>query len=145
MESLDQACELCYVAKKYMLPHLLKNCMEFIWKDVDCDTVIRAYEFAKLFDDPGILDKSMKVRFANLNISKLIFCIYIILFNLFLFQLITERTTEILSKAGVLSMNEKTLLDILHQDQLNVPSEMYLFNIVQSWVLFNISRSGNVI
>lgn len=61
MDSLDQACELCYVAKKYMLPQLLKTCMEFIWKDVDCETALRAYEFAKLFDDSGILEKSMKV------------------------------------------------------------------------------------
>lgn len=70
MDTLDQACELCYVAKKYMLPHLLKNCMEFIWKDIDCHTALRAYEFAKLFEDPGILDKSMKVsKFAYFHIA----------------------------------------------------------------------------
>lgn len=70
MDSLDQACELCYVAKKYMLPQLLKTCMEFIWKDVDCETALRAYEFAKLFDDSGILEKSMKVWFSLGGIVK---------------------------------------------------------------------------
>ncbi len=45
-----------------MLPHLLKKSVEFIWKDVDCNTALTAYEFAKLFDDPGILEKSMKVK-----------------------------------------------------------------------------------
>lgn len=69
MDSLDQACELCYVAKKYMLPQLLKTCMEFIWKDVDCETALRAYEFAKLFDDSGILEKSMKVIHLKYYVS----------------------------------------------------------------------------
>lgn len=109
MDTLDQACELCYVAKKYMLPHLLKNCMEFIWKDIDCHTALRAYEFAKLFEDPGILDKSMKI--------------------------ITEKTTDILSNVSESNMSMQTLLDILDQDQLNIPSEVYLFNMVQSWVI----------
>ncbi|KAK7590688.1 hypothetical protein V9T40_002301 [Parthenolecanium corni] len=115
MDSLDQACELCYVAKKYMLPQLLKTCMEFIWKDVDCETALRAYEFAKLFDDSGILEKSMKI--------------------------ISEKTTDIVSRGSALSMNEKTLLDILDREELNVPSELYLFRVLQSWVLFNVNRT----
>ncbi len=40
-------------------------------------------------------------------------------------------------------MSEETLLDILDQDVLNVNSEVYLFNVVQSWVLFNVNRTGN--
>ncbi|XP_065225720.1 BTB/POZ domain-containing protein 2 [Planococcus citri] len=117
LESLDQACELCYVAKKYMLPHLLEHCIQFIWKDVDNDTALKAYEFAKLFDDPMNSSKAMKI--------------------------ICEQTTDILSKAGALNMNLATLIDILDQEELNISSELYLFNVLQSWVMFNINKNDD--
>lgn len=59
-----------------------------------------------------------------------------------LLQIISEKTTDILSRGSALSMNEKTLLDILDREELNVPSELYLFRVLQSWVLFNVNRTG---
>lgn len=57
-------------------------------------------------------------------------------------QIISEKTTDIVSRGSALSMNEKTLLDILDREELNVPSELYLFRVLQSWVLFNVNRTG---
>lgn len=116
--------------------------MEYIWKDVDCNTALRAYEFAKLFDDTNISEKSMKVRIQQFSLT----CSVNRPPNSYplAFQIISEQTTDILSKAGALNMNLATLLDILDQDQLNTSAEVYLFNVLQSWVLFNVqNKNGN--
>lgn len=61
LRSIEQACELCYAAKKYMLPFLVNQCMSFIWKDVNYPMAFRAYEFAKLFDEPDLMRRCMEV------------------------------------------------------------------------------------
>lgn len=59
--SFDKACELCYVAKKYMLPHVVEQCTHFLWADLSPKNACRAYEFAKLFDEPRLMQSSMEV------------------------------------------------------------------------------------
>ena len=63
LQSFDQACEICYAAKKYMLPHLVEHCTKFLWKDLEPHNVCRAYEFAKLFEEPVLMEKCMKVGY----------------------------------------------------------------------------------
>ena len=67
LTSFDQACELCYVAKKYMLPHLVKACTDHIWGDIRADNACRAYEFAKLFEEHVLLAASLKVTIFQPN------------------------------------------------------------------------------
>lgn len=62
LTSFDQACELCYGAKKYMLPHLVEECTKYLWSDLYPKNACRAYEFAKLFEEPMLMDKCIKVR-----------------------------------------------------------------------------------
>lgn len=62
LQSFDQACELCYVAKKYMMPHLVKICTEYLWKDLNEENACRAFEFGRLFEEPILMDKSMLVN-----------------------------------------------------------------------------------
>lgn len=38
---MDKACELCYVAKKYMLPVVVQRCTEFLWSDLNAKNVCR--------------------------------------------------------------------------------------------------------
>ena len=47
--SFELACELCYCAKKYMLPSLVEECTKYLWSDLSPKKACRAYEFAKLF------------------------------------------------------------------------------------------------
>lgn len=59
---MDKACELCYVAKKYMLPVVVQKCTEFLWSDLTAKNVCRAFEFAKLFEEPALVEKCLQVQ-----------------------------------------------------------------------------------
>lgn len=61
INSFDKACELCYCAKKYMLPHLVEKCTKFLWSDLHARNAVKAYEFAKLFEEPVLMDKCRQV------------------------------------------------------------------------------------
>lgn len=60
--SMDKACELCYVAKKYMLPVAVQRCTEFLWSDLNSKNVCRAFEFAKLFEEPDLAERCLQVN-----------------------------------------------------------------------------------
>lgn len=62
LTSFDQACELCYGAKKYMLPHLVEKCTKYLWSDLTPKNACRAYEFAKLFEEPSLMEKCLQVN-----------------------------------------------------------------------------------
>ncbi|SPP78492.1 uncharacterized protein LOC117581603 isoform X1 [Drosophila guanche] len=100
--SFDKACELCYVAKKYMLPHVVTRCTHFLWADLSPKNACRAYEFAKLFDEPRIMQSSM--------------------------DLISTNTREVLSDPSFMDIEVSTLMAILDQNRLNIDSELDLFN-----------------
>lgn len=61
ISSFDKACELCYGAKKYMLPHLVKECTRYLWSDLYPRNACRAYEFARLFEENVLMDKCIQV------------------------------------------------------------------------------------
>lgn len=65
LQSFDQACELCYIAKKYMLPHLVGECTNYLWQDLFPKNACRAYEFAKLFEEPVLMDKCLQVSMSS--------------------------------------------------------------------------------
>nr|CAD7196801.1 unnamed protein product [Timema douglasi] len=67
LQSFDQACELCYVAKKYMLPHLVKECTDYLWRDLFPKNACRAYEFAKLFEEPSLMEKCLQAQFSPMK------------------------------------------------------------------------------
>ncbi|KOB67405.1 Uncharacterized protein OBRU01_19404 [Operophtera brumata] len=48
ISSFDKACELCYGAKKYMLPHLVKECTRYLWSDLYPRNACRAFEDVEL-------------------------------------------------------------------------------------------------
>lgn len=77
---MDKACELCYVAKKYMLPVVVQRCTEFLWSDLNSKNVCRAFEFAKLFEEPALAERCLQVEFSLFmpNIRFMTnFCFYI--------------------------------------------------------------------
>lgn len=61
IRNLGNACGLYYLAAKYMLPDVAKNCTEFLCNNVNERNVLRLYEFAELFDLKTLKDKSMQV------------------------------------------------------------------------------------
>ncbi|XP_004518804.1 uncharacterized protein LOC101456924 [Ceratitis capitata] len=102
ISSFDKACELCYVAKKYMLPYVVEQCTHFLWADLSPKNACRAYEFAKLFDEPRLMQSSMSIIAAN--------------------------TRDVLADPGFADIEMSTLMAILDQDRLNITSELDLFN-----------------
>lgn len=59
--TFDQACEVCYAAKKYMLPFLVEQCTRRIFEDLYASNACKAYEFAKLFEEPVLMQRSLEV------------------------------------------------------------------------------------
>ncbi|XP_049822985.1 BTB/POZ domain-containing protein 6 isoform X3 [Aethina tumida] len=102
LTSFDQACELCYGAKKYMLPHLVEECTKYLWSDLYPKNACRAYEFAKLFEEPMLMDKCIKI--------------------------ICSQTQEVLSESSFDDVELSTILTVMDQDELNINSELELFS-----------------
>lgn len=67
LATFDQACELCYAAKKYMLPDLVDKCTQYLWTNLFARNACKAYEFAKLFEEPVIMEKSLEVSTPEIN------------------------------------------------------------------------------
>lgn len=101
LTSFDQACELCYGAKKYMLPHLVEECTKYLWSDLYPKNACRAYEFAKLFEEPILMEKCLNI--------------------------ISNQTQEVLSESSFDDCELTTILTVFDQDVLNIQSELELF------------------
>lgn len=116
LQSFDQACELCYVAKKYMLPHLVGECTNYLWQDLFPKNACRAYEFAKLFEEPVLMDKCL--------------------------QIICSETEAVLQEPSFEEVELSTLTVVLEQEELTVSSELELFNAAQRWATRECIRKG---
>lgn len=99
--SMDKACELCYVAKKYMLPYVVERCTQFLWSDLSAKNVCRAYEFALLFEEPSLAERCL--------------------------QIICTQTEEMLVDCSFDEIQLSTLLTVLEQEYLQIGSELDLF------------------
>ena len=51
LKLFDQACELSYAAKKYMVSNLVKKCLQFMQNDLIPENACRALEYANLYED----------------------------------------------------------------------------------------------
>ncbi|XP_068241439.1 BTB/POZ domain-containing protein 2-like [Palaemon carinicauda] len=106
LRSFDQVCEICYAAKKYMLPSLVEQCTQFIWSDLHPGNVCRAFEFARLFEEPLLLEKCL--------------------------QIICTKTEEVLKDSSFEEVEIGTLRTILNQDSL-AASELVLWEACLRW------------
>ncbi|XP_018574174.1 BTB/POZ domain-containing protein 6 isoform X1 [Anoplophora glabripennis] len=116
LTSFDQACELCYGAKKYMLPHLVEECTKYLWSDLYPKNACRAYEFAKLFEEPMLMDKCIRI--------------------------ICNQTQEVLSESSFDDVELSTILTVFDQDELNINSELELFSAITRYAARHNHSSG---
>ncbi|KAJ8686524.1 hypothetical protein QAD02_022318 [Eretmocerus hayati] len=114
--SFELACELCYCAKKYMLPYLVEECTKFLWSDLTTKKACRAYEFAKLFEEPVLMDKCL--------------------------QIIRSKTNEIIHEPSWDDVEQATVLTVLDQDELLVSSELELFSALEKWAKAECNRKS---
>ncbi|XP_047987433.1 uncharacterized protein LOC125227218 [Leguminivora glycinivorella] len=101
ISSFDKACELCYGAKKYMLPHLVKECTRYLWSDLYPKNACRAYEFARLFEESVLMDKCL--------------------------QIISTNTKEVLTDSSFEEVELSTVITVFSLEHLNIDSELDLF------------------
>nr|CAH0102927.1 unnamed protein product [Daphnia galeata] len=113
LKSFEQAYEISYAAKKYMVSSLVEKCSQYMWKDLIPDNVCRALEFANLFEDSLLKERSL--------------------------NLIRCRTKDSLSHAPFEDITESTLLILVKEDDL-VISETDLFEAVKRWGTKECSR-----
>ncbi|XP_043262563.1 BTB/POZ domain-containing protein 2-like [Colletes gigas] len=105
--SFELACELCYCGKKYMLPSLVEECTKYLWSDLSPKKACRAYEFAKLFEEPVLMEKCL--------------------------QIICTKTCEVLKESSWKDVELGTVLTVLEQENLQINSEIELFYAMESW------------
>ncbi|CAK9806501.1 BTB/POZ domain-containing protein 6-A [Anthophora quadrimaculata] len=116
LSSFELACELCYCAKKYMLPSLVEECTKYLWSDVSPKKACRAYEFAKLFEEPVLTEKCL--------------------------QIICTKTNEVLKESNWEEVELGTLLTVLEQENLQINSEVELFTAVERWAKAECTRKS---
>ncbi|XP_076178547.1 BTB/POZ domain-containing protein 1 isoform X2 [Ptiloglossa arizonensis] len=114
--SFELACELCYCAKKYMLPSLVEECTKYLWSDLSPKKACRAYEFAKLFEEPVLMEKCL--------------------------QIICTRTYDVLRESSWKDIELGTLLTVLEQEHLQINSEIELFYAVECWAKAECARKS---
>lgn len=105
--AFELACELCYCAKKYMLPSLVEECTTFLRADLSPKKACRTYEFAKLFEEPVLMEKCL--------------------------QIICTETNKVLKEPSWEEVELGTLITVLEQEDLQISSEVELFTAVERW------------
>lgn len=101
INNVDKAFDLCYAAKKYMLPFVVDQCTQYLWSDLSAKNACRAYEFARLFEEPSLQEKCL--------------------------QIICTKTLDVIADSSFEEVELSTIITILDQDDLNVDSELSLF------------------
>uniref|UniRef100_A0A336LFN0 CSON010474 protein n=1 Tax=Culicoides sonorensis TaxID=179676 RepID=A0A336LFN0_CULSO len=121
INSVDKACELCYAAKKYMLPHVVSECTKFLWADLCSKNACRAYEFAKLFEEPKLMEKCL--------------------------QIMCTKTCDVIQDPSFEEVELSTIITILDQDALNIETELDIFFAINRYAekhgLLNQNSSSN--
>ncbi|XP_067928342.1 BTB/POZ domain-containing protein 1-like [Watersipora subatra] len=97
---------ILYTAKKYALPRLEDECVEFLKDNIQCENVFMLLTQARLFDEP-VLEKM---------------CLHSI----------DKCTTEAFSSDGFVDIDLETLCVVLERDSLGI-RESKLFSAVTKW------------
>merc|ERR1719436_991978 len=93
-------------ANKYMLPDLVEECTEYLWRDINTRNACRALEFASLFEEPALEEKAL--------------------------QVITHQTADIVQESSWEEVDKSALVTVLSSDCLSAP-ESLLFEAMDRW------------
>ncbi|KAJ8953868.1 hypothetical protein NQ314_007195 [Rhamnusium bicolor] len=99
-----------------MLPHLVEECTKYLWSDLYPKNACRAYEFAKLFEEPMLMDKCIRI--------------------------ICNQTQEVLSESSFDDVELSTILTVFDQEELNINSELELFSAITRYAARHNQSSG---
>lgn len=102
----DTVMSILYTAKKYSVPALEQECVEYLKDNINCDNVFMLLAQARLFDEPVL---------ANMCLES-----------------IDKNTTEALASEGFTELDLDTLCLVLSRDSLGV-RECKLFSAICRW------------
>ena len=114
--SVEDAMLTAYAAKKYLLPHLLRECLNFIDKNVSPSSVCSVLEFASSLN-------SMHLTFQAI-------------------QVLDRQTYQVLSHKSLNTSQASTIATICSRRYLNIYSEASLISAVLSWGACEVRRRG---
>lgn len=100
--SCTEASQLCYIAKKYMLQHLVDECSNYLCNNVTLGNVCQLYEYSQLFEDKVLMQKCVTI--------------------------FSEKTNEVLCGSSFKDAALSTVTRIFSLDELNINSEVDLIN-----------------
>jgi BTB And C-terminal Kelch len=84
-----------------MLPFVVDQCTQYLWSDLSAKNACRAYEFARLFEEPTLQERCL--------------------------QIMCTKTMDIINDSSFEEVELSTIITILDQDDLNVDNELSLF------------------
>ena len=107
--------QVLYVAKKYILPSLVDECIDFLQRNLDPTNVFCVLSHAQQYDESNVVDRC--------------------------WELIDRKTEEVV-KAEEFATIERSLLEaVVQRDQLTI-SEVELFQAVDVWATKECERQG---
>ncbi|XP_023234303.1 BTB/POZ domain-containing protein 3-like [Centruroides sculpturatus] len=106
-QTVDDAMLTAYAAKKYLLPHLLRECFNYIERNVSPKNACQVYEFA-------IIMEAHTLVFQCLNT-------------------IDRQTYHVLTSSTFLNVSVGTLELIVRREYLNLYSEFSLYSALYLW------------
>ncbi|XP_055371419.1 BTB/POZ domain-containing protein 3-like isoform X2 [Condylostylus longicornis] len=110
IDSVENAFELYYAAKKYIVPHCNLKCVSYLLQNITSENVCKLYEFSKLFDEPTLENKCS--------------------------QHISNKITEIVASPDFMEIKLSTLIEILSMEKLMIP-EIDLFIAFKNYAYAN--------
>jgi len=107
--------QVLYVAKKYILPSLVDECIDFLQRNLDPTNVFCVLSHAKQYDESNLVDRCWDV--------------------------IDRKTEEVVKSEGFTTIERSLLEAIVQRDQLTI-SEVELFQAVDLWAAKECERQG---
>ncbi|RWS23960.1 BTB/POZ domain-containing protein 6-B-like protein [Leptotrombidium deliense] len=114
LNSVDDAMLTAHAAKKYLLPHLLRECLTYIDKNITPSCACAVYEFANVLNSQQLIFQSM--------------------------QIIDRQTYHVITHKSFNSIQLSTLEFIVGRRYLNLYSEYSLFNSITQWAISECKR-----
>lgn len=114
LNSVEDAMLTAAGAKKYLLPHLLRECLLFIEKNLSPSSATSVYEFSQVIFSPVLALKAL--------------------------QMMDRNTCHVISHRSFCSIQTATLELLLQRRYLNLFSEYALFSRVICWALQEAKR-----
>ena len=111
----DNVLATMYAAKKYIMPHLVQECVKYLEKNIDADNACLLLSHSRIFDEPELMKRCL--------------------------EFIDSRTEEALQSDSFTDIDYQTLEQILGRDTLSA-EETIIYAAATRWAEAECTRQG---